>query len=170
MRMVRARSHRLLRQSAAAGLEGDIMKTSILALAVAGLLTSTAMAQSVGAKTDVNTALGVAPKTDDFIKESATSAMLEIEAAEIAEQKGNAEEKKFAGQMITDYTKTSADLKSMAPADKQSAIPTKLDDSSQKRLYKLRHAKPEDFASACDPMQVTGAISAGSSASSTMRA
>jgi len=31
--------------------------------------------------------------------------MLEIEAAKIAEQKGNATEKKFAGQMITDHTK-----------------------------------------------------------------
>jgi putative membrane protein len=131
------------------------MKTTILALAVAGMLTSTAMAQSVGEKTGVNSALGVAPKTEDFIKEAATSDMLEIEAAKLAEHKGNADEKKFAGMMVADHTKTSADLKSMAPAGKQIAIPAELDDSSQKKLDKLRDARPEDFASVYHPMQVS---------------
>jgi putative membrane protein len=37
----------------------------------------------------------------------------------------------------------------------QSAIPTALDDSSQKKLDKLRDAKPDDFASEYDPMQVS---------------
>jgi putative membrane protein len=35
------------------------------------------------------------------------------------------------------------------------AIPTVLDGSSQKKLDKLRDAKPEDFASEYDPMQVS---------------
>jgi hypothetical protein len=35
------------------------------------------------------------------------------------------------------------------------AIPTSLDDSSQKRLDKLRDAKPDDFASDYDPMRVS---------------
>lgn len=131
------------------------MKTTILSLAVAALFTSTAMAQSVGEKMGANSLLGVAPKTGDFVKEAATSDMLEIEAAKIAEQKGNAEEKKFAGQMVNDHTKTSADLKSMTPSGEQSSIPTKLDDSAQKKLDKLRDAKPEDFASVYDPMQVS---------------
>ena len=56
------------------------MKTKILALAFAGALTSAAFAQSVGEKTGVNSALGIAPKTEDFIKEAATSDVLEIEA------------------------------------------------------------------------------------------
>ena len=131
------------------------MKTMILALALAGFLTSTAFAQSVGEKTGVNSALGIAPKTEDFIKEAATSDMLEIEAAKIAQQKGNADEKKFAEQMITDHTKTSSELKGMVPAEMTSAIPTALDDSSQKKLDKLRDAKPADFASDYDPMQVS---------------
>ena len=54
------------------------------------------LAQSVGEQTGVNSALGITPKTEDFIKEAGTSGMLEIEAAKIAEQKGNADEKKFA--------------------------------------------------------------------------
>jgi putative membrane protein len=131
------------------------MKTTILALALTGLLTSTALAQSVSEKTGVNSALGIAPKTEDFIKEAAMSDMLEIEAAKVAQQKGNADEKKFAEQMITDHTKTSSELKGMAPAEMTSAIPTSLDDSSRKKLDKLRDAKPADFASDYDPMQVS---------------
>src|ERR1700739_3847011 len=131
------------------------MKTALPALALPGLLASTAFAQSVGEKTGVNSALGIAPKTEDFIKEAATSDMLEIEAAKIAQQKGNADEKKFAEQMITDHTKTSSELKGMVPAEMTSAIPPSLDDSSQKKLDKLRDAKPEDFASDYDPMQVS---------------
>ena len=109
----------------------------------------------MGEKTGVNSALGIAPKTEDFIKEAATSDMLEIEAAKLARQKGDADEKKFAEQMITDHTKTSSELKAMVPSDMTSAIPTSLDDSSQKKLDKLRDAKPDDFASDYDPMQVS---------------
>ena len=39
-------------------------------------------------KTGVNSVLGIMPKTEDFIKEAATSDMLEVEAAKIAQQKG----------------------------------------------------------------------------------
>lgn len=58
------------------------MKTTIIALAIAGALASAASAQSVGEKTGVNSALGITPKTEDFIKEAAMSDMLEIDAAE----------------------------------------------------------------------------------------
>src|ERR1700743_260904 len=131
------------------------MKRIILAIAITAAFSSTSFAQSVGEQTGVNSALGITPKTEDFIKEAATSDMLEIEAAKIAQQKGNADEKKFAEQMITDHTKTSTELKSMVPADMKSAIPTALDDSSQKKLDKLRDTKPDDFAGQYDPMQVS---------------
>jgi len=114
------------------------------------------MAQSVGEKTGVNSALGIAPTTADFVKEAATSDMLEISAAKLAEEKGNAEEKKFAAQMITDHTKTSSDLKQLVSSgDVKADIPASLDDASQKKLDKLRDAKPADFASEYDPMQVS---------------
>jgi putative membrane protein len=132
------------------------MKKAILAVAVAMTLTSSAaFAQSVGEKTGVNSALGIAPKTEDFIKEAAMSDMLEIEAAKVAQQKGNADEKKFAEQMITDHTKTSSELKGMVSGELTEAIPTALDDSSQKKLDKLKDAKSEDFAGEYDPMQVS---------------
>src|SRR6201985_275422 len=116
------------------------MKQLLLTVALAAVLTSPALAQSTAEKTAINSTLGIAPKTEDFIKEAATSDMLEIQAAKIAEQKGNADEKKFAEQMVTDHTKTSSELKGMVPAEMTSAIPASLDDSSQKKLDKLRAA------------------------------
>ena len=128
--------------------------TASIGIALAALLlSSSAIAQSAGEKTGVNSALGIAPKTEDFIKQAATSDMLEIEAAKIAQQKGNTDEKKFAEQMVTDHTKTSSELKSLV-SDK-AAIPAKLDDSSLRKLDKLRDAKPDTFASEYDPMQVS---------------
>ena len=128
-----------------------------LAIAALGavFLSTAALAQSAGEKTGVNSALGIAPKTEDFIKEAAMSDMLEIEAAKLAQQKGNPTEKTFAEQMITDHTKTSSELKGMVSGDMKAALPTALDDASQKKLDKLKDAKPEDFASEYDPMQVS---------------
>jgi putative membrane protein len=131
------------------------MKTQFAAFLLALVLTSSASAQSVGEKTGVNSALGIAPKTEDFVKEVAMSDMLEIESAKIAEQKGNAEEKKFAQTMVTDHTKTTSELKEMVPTELKAVLPTGLDDASQRKLGKLRDAKPGDFAGEYDPMQVS---------------
>src|SRR5580698_1795823 len=133
------------------------MKKFVISVAAAALLAGApVLAQSVGEKTGVNSALDISPTTADFVKEAATSDMLEIQAAKIAEDKGNAEEKKFAGQMISDHTKTSSELREMVGGSAVMAdIPTKLDDSSQKKLDKLRDAKPADFAGQYDPMQVS---------------
>ena len=131
------------------------MKQAILAFAFVAVFAAPSYAQSVGEKTGVNSALGIAPKTEDFIKEAAMSDMTEIESAKIAQQKGNAEEKKFAEMMLADHTKTSTELKSMVPDNLKAAIPAALDDASQKKIAKLRDAKAEDFASEYDPMQVS---------------
>src|ERR1700750_3280982 len=130
------------------------MKTIAIMAAGLCLLSNATMAQSVSEKTGVNSVLGVAPKTEDFIKEVAISDMLEIDAAKIAQQKGNADEKKFAEAMITDHTKTSTELKGLVSGELKPALPSALDDASQKKLDKLRDAKPENFASEYDPMQV----------------
>src|SRR5882757_3798908 len=132
------------------------MKKAVLGAALVAALATSASAQSVGEKSGINSTLGIAPKTEDFVKEVAMSDMTEIEAAKLAQQKGNADEKKFAEMMITDHTKTSTELKSMVPAEMKSAIPSALDDASEKKLAKLRDAKPEeDFAATYDPMHVS---------------
>ncbi|MET4792840.1 putative outer membrane protein [Bradyrhizobium japonicum] len=56
------------------------MKRTIIAAACV-LLAGPALAQSLGEKTGVNSALGVAPTTADFVKEVAVSDMFEIESS-----------------------------------------------------------------------------------------
>jgi putative membrane protein len=133
------------------------MRTPFISILAAALLFSgAALAQSVGEKTGVNSVLGIAPTTEDFVKEVAMSDMMEIESSKIAQTRGNAEEKKFAGQMIDDHTKTSTELKQLVSSgDVKAEIPASLDDSSKKKLDKLRDAKPEDFSSEYDSMQVS---------------
>src|ERR1017187_9065802 len=108
------------------------VKRSYAAFAFASvLLSSTASAQSVGEEAGVNSVLGVAPRTEDFIKQAATSDMMEIEGGKWAQFKGTPDEKKFAAAMIADHTKTSADLKSMLSDEMKAALPAILDDLSQ---------------------------------------
>ena len=132
------------------------MKSLAIIAVAACLVSSAAFAQSVGEKTGVNSTLGIAPTTADFVKEAATSDMTEIAAAKIALEKGNAAEQSFANQMVTDHTKTSSELKELVSSGAVKAtLPTALDSSSQKKIDKLKNTKPENFASEYDPMQVS---------------
>jgi putative membrane protein len=85
------------------------MKRSIIAFGCL-FLAGPVLAQSVGEKTGVNSTLGISPTTADFVKEVAISDMFEIQSNKLAEDKGNASEKAFASQMVTDHTKTSTEL------------------------------------------------------------
>lgn len=132
------------------------MKKLAIILAATTILSGPVLAQSVGEKTGVNSTLGIAPKTQDFVTEAANSDTLEIAAAKIAQQKGNAEEKKFAEQMITDHTRTSAEIKQLIDSGTVKAeLPTALNSSSQSKLDKLKEAKPEEFSATYSPMQVS---------------
>ncbi|QQO36178.1 DUF4142 domain-containing protein [Bradyrhizobium diazoefficiens] len=131
------------------------MKRTVIAIACV-LLAGPALAQSLGEKTGVNSALGVAPTTADFVKEVAVSDMFEIESSKLAEQKGNAQEKSFAQQMVTDHTKTSSELKALVGNGKvQATLPTALDSSHQSKLDKLKNASGKDFSSDYNSYQVS---------------
>ena len=131
------------------------MKRSIIALGCI-LLAGPALAQSVGEKTGVNSTLGIAPTTADFVKEVAISDMFEIESNKLGRDKGNAAEKSFASQMVTDHTKTSSELKGLVSGGKVKAeLPTTLDSSHQSKLDKLKGESGKDFSSDFDSMQVT---------------
>jgi len=52
------------------------------------LLATPALAQSIGEKTGVNSILGVAPTTADFVKEAAISDMFEVQSSELAQERG----------------------------------------------------------------------------------
>ena len=120
------------------------------------MIAAPALAQSVGEKTGVNSMLGVSPSTSDFVKEVAISDMFEIESSKLAQQKGNAAEKSFASQMVTDHTKTSTELKGLVSGGKVKAeLPTALDSSHQSKLDKLKAASGTDFGAEFTSMQVS---------------
>ena len=124
--------------------DGRNMKRSMIALGCI-LIAGPALAQSVGEKTGLNSALGISPTMADFIMEAAAKLALEM---------GNAEEKKFDEQMMADHGKTSSDLKALVSSGAVKAdVPTALDSSSQKKLDKLRDTRRQAFASEYDPMQ-----------------
>jgi putative membrane protein len=127
-------------------------------VAVGGLLLAgPVLAQSVGEKTGVNSTLGIAPSTADFVKEVAISDMFEIDSSKLAQDKGNAPEKTFASQMVTDHTKTSTELKALVSSGKVKAdLPDALDSSHQKQLDKLKSESGKDFSSDFDADQVSG--------------
>jgi putative membrane protein len=132
-----------------------MMKRSLIAFGCL-LVAGPALAQSVGEKTGVNSTLGIAPTTADFVKEVAISDMFEIQSNKVAEDKGNASEKKFASQMVTDHTKTSTELKALVGGGKVKAdLPTALDSSHQSKLDKLKSENGKDFSSDFDSMQVS---------------
>ena len=120
------------------------------------LLAAPALAQSVGEKTGVNSALGVSPSTSDFVRQVAISDMFEIESSKLAQQKGSAAEKTFASQMVADHTKTSTELKGLVSGGKVKAeLPTALDSAHQSKVDKLKGADGRDFGSQYRSMQVS---------------
>src|SRR5438105_9772906 len=131
------------------------MKRSIIVMGCF-LLASSILAQSAGENTGVNAALGISPSTADFVKEVAISDMFEIESNKLAQAKGNAPEKTFASQMVTDHTKTSTELKGLVSGGKVKAeLPTALDSSHQSKLDKLKGASGNDFSSDFNSIQVS---------------
>jgi putative membrane protein len=121
------------------------------------LLATPALAQSVGEKTGVNSALGITPTTADFVKEAAISDMFEIQSSQIAQERGNGSEKTFAATMIKDHTKTTDDLKSMVSGgDVKAELPSALDSSHQSELDKLKSLNGDNFSSRYDKDQVSG--------------
>lgn len=95
-----------------------VLLTASLVLCASG-----AFAQSATESTGVNSALGVAPKTEDFIMEASASDVFEIESSKLALQKGNEATKAFAQQIIADHEKTTAELKALIATGKVQGNP-----------------------------------------------
>jgi putative membrane protein len=131
------------------------MKRAVMLLGSV-MLVSPLFAQSMGEKTGVNSVLGISPTTPDFVKEVAISDMFEIESSKLAEQRGSAQEKSFAQQMITDHTKTSAELKQLVSGGKvKMELPSSLDSSHQSELDKMKDASGQNFSADFDSDQVS---------------
>ena len=120
------------------------MKPFLIA-GLAMLIASPVLAQTAAEKTGVNSALGVAPKTEDFVAEAATSDMFEIESSKLAIARSDAATKAFAEQMVKDHQKTSQELKALVSGGKvQAKIPQAMTSGQKEMLDKLS-LQGEDF-------------------------
>ena len=123
------------------------MKNVIALAGLAVMLAAPAFAQSAAEKTGVNSVMGVAPKTEDFVTEAAASDMFEIESSKLAvERSQDPATKTFAQQMIADHTKTSDELKALVSGGKVKAmLPTAMSSAQQSMLDDLKKLNGDDF-------------------------
>jgi putative membrane protein len=128
------------------------MKRYLVLAALASVLATPTYAQSVPEKTGVNSTLGIAPKTEDFVKEVAISDMFEIESSKLAQTKATGPSKMFADHMVQDHTKTSTELKAKVAAKME--LPTALDNSHQSKLDKLKSLDGGSFTTQYNSDQV----------------
>ncbi len=113
------------------------MKREII-VALAVLFAAPAFPQSAAEKTGVNSLVGVAPKTTDFVKEAATSDIFEIASSKLALERGDDATKAFAQQMVTDHQKTTDELKALVSSGKvKASLPTAMSSSQQSMMKTL---------------------------------
>ncbi|MDR6758115.1 putative membrane protein [Mycoplana sp. BE70] len=98
------------------------MKTIIVA-AAASIVATSALAQSATEKAGINSLFGVAPKTEDFVKEASMSDVFEIASSQLAIERADGATKGFAEQMVQDHQRTTSELKQIVVADKVNATP-----------------------------------------------
>jgi putative membrane protein len=119
-----------------------VLLTASLVLSAGG-----AFAQSATESTGVNSALGVAPKTEDFIMEASASDVFEIESSKLALQKGNDATKAFAQQMVADHEKTTAELKALIVSGKVQGNPvTTLTEDFKEEVDELAKLEGDEFS------------------------
>lgn len=105
-----------------------------------------AMAQSATEKTGVNSALGIAPSVEDFVREATSSDVFEIESSKLALARGNEATKPFAQQMITDHQKTSTELKQLIESGQVKAtLGATTSSAHQTMLDNLRKLESAEF-------------------------
>jgi putative membrane protein len=121
------------------------MRKKALLAAAFLVLAGPTLAQSVGEKTGVDSALGIAPHTSDFVKEAAQSDMFEIQSSQLAATKTQSQVQAFASQMVTDHTKTTDELKGLVQKTKIQ-LPTGMSSSQQSMLDKLKSLNGDDFS------------------------
>jgi putative membrane protein len=110
------------------------------------LLSGAAAAQSTGEKLGVNSALGIAPSTQDFVTEATNSGQFEIQSSQLAQQRGDAAAKSFAAQMIADHQKLDAELTDLIKTKAGSVnVPTGMSESQQSMMNKLKTLQGADF-------------------------
>ena len=114
-----------------------------------------AQTPSVPERTGVNSTLGIAPSTQDFVTKAAISDMAEIESSKLAVTKTDGKTKAFAEKMIKDHTETSTELKGLVTSGKVKAtLPAEMDAAHKSKIDKLKTLSGASFAKEYDDMQV----------------
>jgi len=91
-----------------------------------------------------------------FMTEIASAGMMEIQAGQIALQRGISQQvKDFGQEMITDHTKAGDELKALA-GQKNVVLPTAISSDDQKDIDKLNKADAKDFDKTYINMMVDG--------------
>lgn len=133
-----------------------VLSLSSAAVATAAFAQSTPPKPSVPERTGMNSTLGVAPKSQDFVTQAAQSDMLEIASSKLALTKADsAKTKQFAERMVKDHTETSTELKGLVTSGKvKLTLPSALDKAHQDKLDKLSKLGGKAFTKEYDDMQV----------------
>ena len=122
------------------------MKAMTLTLA-AFLAATSAFAQSAAEKSGINSLVGAAPKTEDFVKEVSMSDMYEIEASKVALEHPDNATKAFAQQMVQDHQKTTSELKQLLVSGKVKAAPaTAMSEDQNESLGELKGLQGAAFS------------------------
>jgi putative membrane protein len=123
------------------------MKLTLITATTCALLSVPAFAQlSVAPQTAGATATSARISTPEFVNRAVLSNMFNVQAARLAEQKGDPREANFARQVIADHTKTTDDLKMMVNTAKVNAnIATALDSENQRKLAELQNLWGSSF-------------------------
>jgi len=114
-----------------------------------------AQTPSVPERTGVNSTLGIAPSTQDFVTKAAISDMAEIESSKLALAKTEGKTKTFAEKMVKDHTETSTELKGLVTGGKVKAnLPGTMDAAHQAKIDKLKGLSGASFTKEYEDMQV----------------
>lgn len=123
------------------------MKPIMLAVVAISLMSVPGFSQSTSEKTGINSLVGSAPSTQDFVTLSASSDIFEIESSKLAISKTTDQAtKSFAEQMVKDHQKTSKELESLlATKVKVEKAPATIAEEQQAMLDKLKELQGDDF-------------------------
>jgi putative membrane protein len=132
----------------------NTLKLTLL-LGTALMLASPVSAQTAAEKSGVNSTLGIAPKTTDFVTEAAQSDMFEIQSSKLAASRTTGDVQNFANQMVTDHTKTTQELTGLAK-NANIPLPTDMTSSQKSMMDKLNGLQGKDFAKQYMDDQVSG--------------
>lgn len=111
------------------------------------LMATTAMAQqSTTEATGVNSALGIAPTTEDFVAQASMSDMFEIESSKLAIERSDSATKTFAEHMVKGHEKTTTELKTLVDGGKVKAAPaTAMSEDQKESIEALKKLQGADF-------------------------